>query len=94
MVRDCSEPEILGTYAVNSVAGFRARMLTMTTPITSCLYYNSVSRDGEMAIQFAFDHRVFDGYLGGRVGSEIEQVLNNEIVAELKSLGESGRAAA
>lgn len=83
-----------GTYAVNSVAAFRARMLTMTTPITSCLYYNSVSRDGEMAIQFAFDHRVFDGYMGGRVGSEIERVLNNEIVAELKSLGETGRAAA
>lgn len=82
-----------GTYAVNSVAGFRARMLTMTTPITSCLYYNSVTRDGEMAIQFAFDHRVFDGYTGGRVGSEIENVLNTEIVAELKSLT-AGRAAA
>lgn len=83
-----------GTYAVNSIAGFRARMLTMTTPITSCLYYNPVTRDGEMAIQFAFDHRVFDGYLAGRVGSEIERVLNNEIVAELKSLGETDRAAA
>jgi hypothetical protein len=83
-----------GTYAVNSVAGFRARMLTMTTPITSCLYYNSVSRDGEMPIQFAFDHRVFDGYMGGRVGSEIESVLNNEIAAELGTLVGNRRAAA
>jgi hypothetical protein len=83
-----------GTYAVNSVAGFRARMLTMTTPITSCLYYNPVTRDGEMAIQFAFDHRVFDGYLAGRVGSEIERVLNNEIIVELNSLAANGRAAA
>jgi hypothetical protein len=82
-----------GTYAVNSVAGFRARMLTMTTPITSCLYYGPVSRDGEMAIQLAFDHRVFDGYTGGRIGSEIETVLNTEIVTELKSL-ETARAAA
>jgi hypothetical protein len=83
-----------GTYAVNSVAAFRARMLTMTTPITSCLYYNSVTRDGEMAIQFAFDHRVFDGYLAGRVGGEIERVLNDDIMDELKSLCEIRRAAA
>jgi hypothetical protein len=83
-----------GTFAVNSVAAFRARMLTMTTPITSCLYYGSISRDGEMAIQFAFDHRVFDGYQASRVVSEIERVLNNEIVTELKSIGEVGRAAA
>ena len=83
-----------GTFAINSVAAFRARMLTMTTPITSCLYYGSVSKEGEMAIQFAFDHRVFDGYMGGRVGSEIENVLNNEIVDELKSMGGINQAAA
>ena len=83
-----------GTYAVNSVAAFRGKMLTMTTPITSCLYYNAVSRDGEMSTQFAFDHRVFDGYLGGRAGTELERVLNDEIVAELKSLNREGRSAA
>jgi hypothetical protein len=83
-----------GTFAVNSVAAFRGRMLTMTTPITSCLYYSVVSREGEMTTQFAFDHRVFDGYMAGRAGSEIERVLNNEITSELKSLAETGREAA
>jgi hypothetical protein len=77
-----------GTFAVNSVASTRARMLTMTTPITSCLYYHPISRDGEMLIQFAFDHRVFDGYTAGHVGYEIERILNNEIAAELTAMGD------
>lgn len=83
-----------GTFAVNSVAGSRARMLTMTTPITSCLYYNVVSRDGEMPVQLAFDHRVFDGYTAGLVVSELERVLNNEISAELHALGDQRRSLA
>jgi hypothetical protein len=83
-----------GTFAVNSVAAFRGRMLTMRTPITSCLYYNAVSRDGEMPVQLAFDHRVFDGYTAGRVLSELEQVLNTEIAAEVAAPGRSDRAAA
>jgi hypothetical protein len=83
-----------GTFAVNSVVTARARMLTMTTPITSCLYYNPVSRDGEMVVQFAFDHRVFDGYTAGHIGSELEGVLNKEIAAELTAMGGRRRAAA
>ncbi len=83
-----------GTFAVNSVAATRGRMLTMTTPITSCFYYGIVSRDGEMHTQIAFDHRVFDGYIAGRIGFEAEQVLNNEIAAELAAMGNTRRAAA
>jgi hypothetical protein len=83
-----------GTFAVNSVAATRGRMLTMTTPITLCVYYGVVSREGEMPVQFAFDHRVFDGYTAGHIGYEAERVLNNEIAAELASINNPRRAAA
>jgi hypothetical protein len=69
-------------------------MLTMTTPITLCVYYGAVSRDGEMPVQFAFDHRVFDGYTAGQIGYESERVLNNEIATELASINNPRRAAA
>jgi hypothetical protein len=36
-----------------------------------------------MAIQMAFDHRVFDGVTAGRVGGLLEDVFNNELVDEV-----------
>lgn len=74
-----------GTFAVNSIAGNRGRMLTLKTPITSVWYYGMVSKAGEMDIQMAFDHRVFDGSTAGRIGSVIEDVFNNELVAEVRN---------
>lgn len=83
-----------GTFAVNSVAGGRTKMLTMRTPITTCLYYGSVSRDGQMAVQVAFDHRVFDGFTTTRVLSELERTLNGEIADEVAALARTSRVAA
>jgi hypothetical protein len=80
-----------GTFGVNSIAGFRGRMLQFVTPITSVLYFGTPTRDGELDVQLAFDHRVFDGYTAGRAVSELESVLNTEIAAEIR---QSGRAAA
>ena len=77
-----------------TIAALRGRMLTMTTPITSCLYYNAVSRDGEMPVQMAVDHRVFDGYTWAVILSELERILNDEIAAELTAMGDQRRAAA
>jgi hypothetical protein len=81
-----------GTFGVNSVALMRSRMLQFVTPITSVLYYDSVNRDGEMTVQIAFDHRVFDGYTAGRALGELESVLNTELVAELRQAA-GGQAA-
>jgi hypothetical protein len=83
-----------GTFAINSVAGLRSRMLQFMTPITSVLYVGSPTKEGEMDLQLAFDHRVFDGATGARVAIELERVLNNEITAEIRAGGESMKAAA
>lgn len=73
-----------GTFAVNSVAGFRSKMLMFQTPITSIWYYGTVTRNGEMTVQVAFDHRVFDGVIIARAMSELENVFHNELLAEVK----------
>jgi hypothetical protein len=83
-----------GTFAVNSVAAFRGRMLQFVSPLTSVIYYDHVTSRGEMNIQCAIDHRVFDGYAFAKASSEIESVLNREIVAELKQEEQVLRAAA
>lgn len=73
-----------GTFAVNSIAALRGRMLMFRMPITSAFYYGAVSA-GTLDIQIAFDHRVFDGVVAGRVGGILEDVLNAELVAEVRS---------
>lgn len=81
-----------GTFGVNSMALMRITLVQTTTPITATLFYDAVSRDGELPVQLAFDHRVFDGYVAGKVLGELEKVLNAEILAEVR--GNEAKAAA
>ncbi len=74
-----------GTFAVNTVGALRGRMLQFQTPITVVCYYGRVSKEGVMDLQFAFDHRVFDGITIARARSEMESVLNNELLAEVQT---------
>ncbi len=82
-----------GTFAVNSVASIGGRMLQFATPLTQVLYYGAVNRDGEMLIQFAFDHRVYDGITVAVASVKLEEVLNNELIAEVKALPATRAAA-
>ena len=67
----------------------------MCFPVTSYLYYGLPEKDGAMPIQFGFDHRVYDGATCARTFSALEEVLNGEVLAEVKALhGESGQSRA
>jgi len=83
---------LFGTYGVNSMALLRVKLVQTMIPITSNLFYDSVNRQGEMTVQLAFDHRVFDGSTAGRVLGELESVLNGEMLNELSDAN-SRRAA-
>jgi hypothetical protein len=83
-----------GTFGVNSMATMRIRLLQTTTPLTSALFYDAVTRDGEMTVQLAFDHRAFDGYTAGRILGTLESVLNGELTAELLQASEARGVAA
>ncbi len=74
-----------GTFAVNSVAAVRSRMLMFKTPISSVWYYGAVSGSGTMDMQVAFDHRVVDGGMAGRIAGVVEEVFNTVLVAEVKA---------
>lgn len=74
-----------GTFAVNSVAAVRSRMLMFKTPISSVWYYGTVTGAGTMDMQIAFDHRVVDGAMAGRIGSVVEEVFNTVLVTEVKA---------
>lgn len=73
-----------GTFAVNTVQGFDLRILSFRSPLTSVWYYGKVTDAGDLPIQMAFDHRVFDGRAIWRAYTELEAVLNGEIADEVR----------
>ncbi len=75
-----------GTFAVNSVAAMRGKMLMLQTPLTSVFYYGTVNTQGEMLLQMAFDHRVLDGSGMHAAISTLEQILNDEFAKQIDTI--------
>ena len=72
-----------GTYAVNSLAGWRGRMLSFQSPLSSTWYYGIVESNGTMLLQIAGDHRVFDGVHTGKAIGVLEAILNGPMIEEV-----------
>lgn len=73
-----------GTFAVNTLRELNLRVLSFRSPLTTLWYYDTVTDAGEMTLQVALDHRVFDGRGVDRACTELERVLNEDIAAEVR----------
>jgi hypothetical protein len=74
-----------GTFSVSSVASQGAGVLKGLPILTSTLHYGLFNH-GCLDMRLTFDHRVIDGAAGARILTDLESVLNREIVLELRSL--------
>lgn len=75
-----------GTFAINGGTRFPIRPVTTTGAIGTTLYFGMFHDDGSVDACLTFDHRVMDGGEVIRSLSELESVLNTDIVLELKAL--------
>ncbi|MGL4437917.1 MAG: acyltransferase [Bosea sp. (in: a-proteobacteria)] len=76
-----------GTFGI-SVLGHAGVMIDVpVSPLTSFVSYGPFQPNGDVEIIVAFDHRVMDGGLVAEAMSQLEQVLNTTIIAELQALG-------
>jgi hypothetical protein len=83
-----------GTFAINSLAAMRGKMLQTVAPITMHMYYGVPEKNGEILVQLGFDHRVFDAYTLVKANSELETVLNTELLDELRAIKEKASSVA
>jgi hypothetical protein len=74
-----------GTFAVSVVAALGASSLHPLSPLTTVMNYSPFDADGSIEVRFVYDHRVFDGAMVARFLSELEEILRNEILAELRA---------
>jgi hypothetical protein len=75
-----------GTYAVSVVAAFGAGALHILSPLTTTLHYGTFDDQGAIDVRLTYDHRVMDGATIARALTALEEVLQNEICAELQAL--------
>lgn len=73
----------VGTFGVSSMANWGVDSLRPISPCTTLLHYGVIDRQGNVTVRLTFDHRVLDGAEPSLALSDMEQVLNTEIVAEL-----------
>lgn len=74
-----------GSFAVSSVAAYGGGELHPVTPGPFIVSYGVVEPDQTIHVVIRWDHRVTDAAPIARVLTQLEQVLNTEIAAELRA---------
>ncbi len=74
-----------GSFGLSSYGNLGAENLHPISPLTTTLTYGPIDRaTGRVVVKLIYDHRVLDGAFIARRLGEIEEVLNGEIVRELR----------
>ncbi len=76
----------VGTFSISTLAGMDTMNRYHPLVTTTSLAYTKVDANGLSLVTLLCDHRVIDGYLASVVLKDLEQVLNSEIVEELRRM--------
>jgi hypothetical protein len=82
----------VGTYGVSVYSGLGAGSLHPLSILTTTLTYDVIGADGSLDVRLVYDHRVTDGATIARALVDLESIVRNEILAELRSLRSAGAA--
>ncbi|MCE9565303.1 MAG: hypothetical protein K8U57_24990 [Planctomycetes bacterium] len=86
-VRGSRKAQFLGTFGVTVYSGLGAESLHPLSPLTTTLTYGVIDPSGHVSVRIVYDHRTLDGSTVARALGRLEEILNTEIVSELRELG-------
>lgn len=78
-----------GTFCLTATAGRGASLYQVLSPLTTAVHYGVFDNQKNLPFRLVFDHRVLDGANVARVLQEVEEVLNHNILEELRWLAGS-----
>jgi hypothetical protein len=78
-------PNYFGTFAVTTVGPAGASAIYPIAPVTTIIGYGQFLADGGIDVRGIFDHRVLDGFPMARALVRLDEVLNNEILNEIRT---------
>lgn len=79
----------LGTFGVSVYSSLGAESLHPMSPLTTTLNYGVIRKNGDVSVRVVYDHRVMDGSTVARALGRLEEVLNQQIYAELQGLADA-----
>jgi hypothetical protein len=83
-VSGCKRAKHLGTFGISVYSGLGAASLHPLSPLTTTLNYGVIEPDGSVDVRLIYDHRVLDGRTIARALQDLEHVLNNQILVEMR----------
>jgi hypothetical protein len=86
--RGRSKARRLGTFGVSVYSSLGAESLHPLSPLTTAVNYGVIQENGDVTVRVIYDHRVMDGATVARALARLEEVLNQDILAELRELRE------
>lgn len=76
----------MGTFGVSVYSSLGAESLHPLSPLTTTLNYGVIHDNGDVMVRVIYDHRALDGSTIARTLARLEEVLNHEILAELRNV--------
>jgi hypothetical protein len=73
-----------GTFGLTSYGALGAESLHPISPLTTTLTFGPIAPSGDVTIKLIYDHRVLDGAYIARRLRDIENILNTDILNELR----------
>jgi hypothetical protein len=73
-----------GTFGLTSYGALGAESLHPISPLTTTLTFGPISPAGDVTVKLIYDHRVLDGAYVARRLRDIENVLNTDLLSELR----------
>ena len=83
----------LGTFGLSVYSSLGAESLHPLSPVTTTLNYGVIGPGGDVTVRIVYDHRVMDGATVARALARLDRVLNEDLLAELRSLAEAAAPA-
>lgn len=84
----------LGTFMMSSLGNLGVEQMHPLTPLTTYFTFGPIGPDGDVTAKIVYDHRVMDGRTVARALVALEDVLNREILDELRTLASNPTSAA
>lgn len=82
----------LGTFGMSVLASMGIANISTWVPWTTMIHYTPFDDAGSMFLRIAIDHRVLDGLEVAYALREMEEVLNTQILDEVKQMARSKAA--
>ena len=76
----------LGTFVISSLGNYGVEQMHPLTALTTYFTYGPIQPDGSVTLKVIYDHRVMDGRTVARILMRLDEVLNGEILDELRGL--------